>query len=364
LKPGQEDDYGLPAVAEEAGSLYDHCLRALDWQDDRLGPHGLPLIAHGDWNDGMNRVGHQGRGESVWLAWFSLACLRSFAELADAHSDSERSAGLRRRSDALCTAIETHAWDGQWYLRAFFDDGTLLGSAQNPACCIDSVAQSWAVLSGAAKPDRARQAMEAVCKYLVDRDSRLIRLFTPPFDDQPLDPGYIKGYLPGVRENGGQYSHAATWVVHAMALLGQGGRSFELLQFLNPIRHAEEVGRYQVEPYVVAGDIYSLPPHEGRGGWTWYTGSAAWLYRVILESILGLHRRGDRLELDPRIPPEWSQFEVTYRFRSATYRIHVENPRGSELGAATVWLDGQAQGAAAIPLIDDGQSHDVRVLIQ
>jgi cyclic beta-1,2-glucan synthetase len=366
LKPDQEDDYGLPALAQESGSLYDHCLRALN-HANRLGAHGLPLMGHGDWNDGMNRVGNRGLGESVWLAWFSIACLNQFAELAEARGESGRSAGLRRQAEALRAAVEAHAWDGRWYRRAFFDDGTPLGSAQNQACRIDSIAQSWAVLSGAADPVRARQALEAVSEYLVDREGRLILLFAPPFDAQPLDPGYIKGYLPGVRENGGQYTHAATWVVQAAALLGQGRRSFEWLQLLNPIRHAEDpqgVERYKVEPYAVAGDVYSCPPHVGRGGWTWYTGSAAWLYRAILESILGLQRRGDRLAVDPRIPPEWGQFEMIYRLGSATYRIQVENPQAIESGVVTLWLDGQPQPESGIHLVDDGQSHAVRVVME
>ena len=229
--------------------------------------------------------------------------------------------------------MEAHAWDGAWYRRAFFDDGTPLGSAQNAACSIDSIAQSWAVLSGAGDPGTPAQAMEAVDHYLVQRERGLILLFNPPFDDDSRDPGYIKGYLPGVRENGGQYTHAAAWVVQAAARLGRGRHAFELLQILNPIQHArdpEGVERYKVEPYVVAGDVYSCPPHAGRGGWTWYTGSASWIYQAILESVLGIQRRGDRIEVNPCIPPDWTEYEVTYRFRSAVYRIHVENPNGAE----------------------------------
>ncbi len=365
LKPEQEDDYGLAAVADTPGTLYEHCLRALDRVDHR-GVHGLPLMGTGDWNDGMNRVGAGGKGESVWLAWFEIAGLRQFAAIVESRGDSDRAAVLRRRAVELAAACEANAWDGAWYRRAYFDDGTPLGSAKNTACQIDSLAQSWAVLSGAGDPERARRAMQSADEYLVDRDGRLILLFTPPFDAEPIDPGYIKGYLPGIRENGGQYTHATAWVVQAFAAIGQGRRAFELFDILNPIRHAQDpqgVERYKVEPYVVAGDVYSKPPHVGRGGWTWYTGSASWLYRTILEAILGLYRRGDRLIIDPRIPPDWRGFEITYRFRTTTYRIAVENPKGLESGTTAVWLDGQAQAEPLIPLADDGRSHEVRVVI-
>jgi cyclic beta-1,2-glucan synthetase len=365
LKPGQEDDYSLPVPAGQPGPLYEHCVRSLD-RVYQLGAHNLPLMGHGDWNDGMNRVGAGGKGESVWLAWFAIAVFRRFAGLAQGRGDSTRAADLRKRADALAAACETNAWDGAWYRRAYFDDGTPLGSAQDAACRIDSLSQTWAVLCGAADPERSRQAMEAVDAQLVDRQARLILLFTPPFDAEPIDPGYIKGYLPGIRENGGQYTHAAVWVVQAFAALRRGRLASELLTILNPIRHAADplaVETYKVEPYVVAGDVYSRPPHAGRGGWTWYTGSASWLYRTILEAILGLHRHGDRLTIDPSIPPEWRGYEITYRFRSATYRIAVENPKGLEAGSTTVWVDGHAQSEPVIPLADDGQRHDVRVQI-
>jgi cyclic beta-1,2-glucan synthetase len=365
LKPEQEDDYGLAPPAGQPGPLYEHCLRGLD-RVDRKGPYGLPLMGHGDWNDGMNRVGSGGKGESVWLAWFAITVFRQFAGLAEARGDADRAADLRRQADALATACEANAWDGAWYRRAYFDDSTPLGSASSPACQIDSLPQSWAVLSGGAEPDRARRAMEAVDARLVDRQGRLILLFTPPFDAEPIDPGYIKGYLPGIRENGGQYTHAAIWVVQAFAALGRGRLASKLLTILNPIRHAEDsqgVATYKVEPYVVAGDVYSRPPHVGRGGWTWYTGSASWLYRTILEAILGLHRHGDRLAINPSIPPDWPRYEIVYRFRSATYRIAVENPKGLESGTTTVWLDGQALTEPTIPMVDDGRSHEIRVEI-
>jgi cyclic beta-1,2-glucan synthetase len=364
LTPGQHDSYGVPAVAD-ACPLYDHCVRALEVAT-RTGRHGLPLMGHGDWNDGMNRVGSHGEGESVWLAWFSISCLTEFAELAQSRGDLAVSDRLRRQALALCASVEENAWDGAWYLRAYFDDGTALGSGQNGACCIDSIAQSWAVLAGTGDRARASLAMDAVDRYLVQPERGLILLFDPPFEDDSSDPGYIKGYLPGVRENGGQYTHAAAWAVQATALLGRGRRALELMQILNPIYHArdpESVERYKVEPYVIAGDVYSCPPHVGRGGWTWYTGSASWIYRAILESILGVHRRGDRLAINACIHPDWTGYEVTYHFRSATYLIHVENRSGGESGLATVWLDEQLLPEQRIPLLDDGQTHQVRIVI-
>ena len=366
LRPDQDDDYGLPAVSVDSGSLHDHCVRALEWAANRLGAHGLPLMDHGDWNDGMNRVGNKGKGESVWLAWFEITCLGEFALLSESRGDHSRTTSWRQRADALRTAVEQNAWDGAWYRRAYFDDGTPLGSARDDACAIDSIAQTWGVLSGAADPTRARQAMKAVDEHLVRHEERLILLFTPPFDHSSLDPGYVKGYLPGIRENGGQYTHAATWVMQAAALLGQGRLAFQLFQIICPIMHADEpadVERYQVEPYVVAGDVYSHAPHVGRGGWTWYTGSASWFYQAILESILGFQHRGHRLVFQPCIPPEWPRFEITYRFRSATYTITVENPSGAESGVAAVWLDGALQTGNSIPLADDSSAHEVRVVV-
>ncbi len=363
LKPGQEDDYGLPDPAHKPASLYDHILKGLD-RVDRLGPHGLPLIGHGDWNDGMNRVGAEGKGESVWLAWFAATVFRRIATIADSRGDATKAAHLRQRADAFTSACESTAWDGEWYRRAYFDNGTPLGSSSNPACQIDSLPQSWAVLAGSANPDRARRAMESVDRLLVDREGRLILLFTPPFDAEPMDPGYIKGYVPGIRENGGQYTHAATWVIQAFAALGEGRRAFELLSLINPIRHADDpasVERYKVEPYVVAGDVYGRPPHVGRGGWTWYTGSASWLYRTIVESILGLKRQGDRLTIEPRIPPDWTGFSIAYRYGSTTYRMEIANPRGVESGTTEMHLDGRPLPDRMIPLIDDGRNHEVRI---
>ena len=365
LRPDQDDDYGLPAKSTESTSLYDHCVRSVEWAR-RLGVHGLPLMDHGDWNDGMNKVGAKGKGESVWLAWFHIACFTQFAQIAESRNDSARAANWRQRADALRSASERTAWDGDWYRRAYFDDGTPLGSAQNDACAIDSIAQTWGVISGAASPARASQAMKAVDARLVRHDDRLILLFDPPFDKTSLDPGYVKGYIPGVRENGGQYTHAAVWVVEAAALLGQGDHALELARILNPILHAQDpegVERYKVEPYVLAGDVYSRSPHTGRGGWTWYTGSAGWYYQATLESILGFRRDGDRLTLRPCVPPEWSRFEITYRFRSATYAIRVEMTKTLESESLGVWLDDKLLPGDSFTLADDSSSHRVRVVV-
>ncbi len=363
LKPGQEDDYGLPAVSKETGTLYEHCTRALD-HASKVGVHGLSLMGTGDWNDGMNRVGDEGQGESIWNSWFLIAALHDFAGLAEARGDSDRVATCQARAEAFRLALEKDGWDGEWYRRAYFDDGTPLGSATNDECRIDSIAQSWAAISRVADPDRVDRAMRAVDEQLVREEDGLILLFTPPFDKGVLQPGYIKGYVPGVRENGGQYTHAATWLVLAAALQGRGGRAFELFDLLNPIKHATDpasVARYKVEPYVVAADIYGLPPHTGRGGWTWYTGSASWLFRVGLEAILGFHLKGDRLEVDPRIPVDWPGYEVTYRHGRGRYRIVVENPEGVERGVRSATLDGQGVDASFIPLVDDGNDHEVTI---
>jgi cyclic beta-1,2-glucan synthetase len=365
LRPDQEEDYGLPEVSPTGGSIYEHCQRALEC-GLKLGPHGLPLMGTGDWNDGMNKVGAEGKGESVWNGWFMLATLREFAGLAERRGDGTRAAWCRERADALRAALEEHAWDGGWYRRAYFDDGTPLGSATNDECQIDSIAQSWAVISKGGDPERARQAMAAVEERLVRHEDGLILLFTPPFDRGRLEPGYIKGYVPGIRENGGQYTHAATWVVLATALLGQGQRAAELFDLLNPIRHAaspDGVERYKVEPYVVCADVYGAPPHTGRGGWTWYTGSASWLYRVGLEAILGFRLRGNRLELDPCVPPGWPGYDITYRHRTATYHIVVENAGGAGRGVRSVTVDDRKMPEGVVELADDGEQHKVKIVL-
>ncbi|MBO0801221.1 MAG: phosphorylase, partial [Blastocatellia bacterium] len=331
-----------------------------------VGSHGLPLMGSGDWNDGMNRVGREGRGESVWLAWFLIATLSDFAELAERRGDRERSATYRSHAEKLKLAVEKEAWDGEWYRRAYFDDGTPLGSAENEECRIDSIAQSWGVISGAADPERARRALNSVDKHLVRRDRKLVLLFTPPFDQSPLDPGYIKGYVPGVRENGGQYTHAAIWTVLAFALLGDGDRAFELFRMINPVcltRKEEEVMRYQIEPYVIAADVYAAAPYVGRGGWSWYTGSGGWMYRVAIEAILGFKLRVSRFTIDPCIPSSWRQYEIVYTHQQARYRIIVENPEGVSRGVARVELDGAALEDKWVPLSGEEGEHQVRVVL-
>jgi cellobiose phosphorylase len=365
LRPDQEEDFNLPGVSGQKGTVYEHCVRALE-HGYRLGPHGLPLMGTGDWNDGMNKVGAHGKGESVWNGWFFLAVLKAFAELAGRRGDTSREAWCRERAEMLKTALEANAWDGAWYRRAYFDDGTPLGSAQNDECQIDAIPQAWAVISGAAEASRAQRAMASVEERLVRPEGKLIQLFDPPFDKGVLQPGYIKGYVPGIRENGGQYTHAATWVVLAVALQGRGDRALELWNMLNPIYHAttpSEVQRYKVEPYVVCADVYGVPPHVGRGGWTWYTGSASWLYRVALEAILGFRRAGDTLRAQPCVPRSWPGFEIAYRHGSATYRIRVDNPAGTGRGVGSVTVDGQPAPGGVVTLQDDGRGHDVRVTL-
>ncbi len=365
LRTDQEEDFGLPEISPNHGSVYHHCELALEYAL-KLGRHGLPLMGTGDWNDGMNKVGAKGQGESVWNGWFMLATLREFAGLAERRGNSARAGWCRNRAEALRVALEKHAWDGLWYRRAYFDDGSPLGSATNDECKIDSIAQSWAVISGGGDSERARQAMVAVEEHLVRDEDGLILLFTPPFERGHLEPGYIKGYVPGIRENGGQYTHAATWVVLATALLGQGKRAAELFNLLNPIHHTaspEGLERYKVEPYVVCADVYGAPPHTGRGGWTWYTGSASWLYRVGLEAILGFRLRGTRLEFNPCIPPGWAGYEITYRHRSSTYHVVVENSASSGRDVRSVSVDGRPVPDRVVELADDGRQHEVHVAL-
>jgi cellobiose phosphorylase len=365
LRPDQEEEYNLPELSDQQGTIYEHCVRALE-HGYKLGAHRLPLMGTGDWNDGMNRVGAQGKGESVWNGWFFIVVLKAFAELAGRRGDAARESWCQERAEDLRAALEANAWDGAWYRRAYFDDGTPLGSIQNDECQIDILPQAWAVISGAADPARAAKALDSVEERLVHMDEKLIQLFDPPFDRGLLQPGYIKGYLPGIRENGGQYTHGATWFVLATALLGRGDRALELWNLINPIYHATtpaEVQRYKVEPYVVCADIYGAPPHTGRGGWTWYTGSAGWLYRVALEAILGIHPAGETLRVEPCVPRGWPAYEVAYRRGSATYRIHVENPAGTGRGVRSVVVDGRPVTGGVVSLRDDGREHEVRVVL-
>ena len=365
LEEGQDELYSQPSVSAESASVYEHCTRAID-RSLTMGQHGLPLMGSGDWNDGMNRVGIGGKGESVWLGWFLHKILLEFAPVCDARKEKRKGNKYRARAEKLRLALEENGWDGDWYRRAYFDDGTPIGSARNEECKIDSIAQSWGVISGAADNYRATGSMAAVEEYLIRRGDGLVVLFTPPFDKTSLDPGYIKGYVPGVRENGGQYTHAALWTLIAYAMLGDGDRAGELFALLNPINHASTragLHKYRVEPYVAVADVYAVWPHTGRGGWTWYTGSASWMYRAGLESILGFELRGSRLRIDPCIPRGWREYEIDYRRGSTGYHFVVENPHGLSRGVAKIEIDEQPAGPE-IELVDDGKEHTVRVILE
>lgn len=351
--------------ADEPINLYEHCCRAIT-RADRCGVHGLPLIGSGDWNDGLNRVGISGQGESVWLGFFLYATMDRFIPVCQRLKDEARADHYRQRMSELRIALEDYAWDGEWYLRAFYDDGRPLGSQSNDEYRISSIAQSWAVLSGASGGQRAQQAMNALWQHLVRPNEQLVLLFTPPFDETLQDPGYIKGYPPGIRENGGQYTHAATWAAWACSVLGRGSDAQRLFRMLNPIAHADtptKAQQYRVEPFVAAADVYGAPTFTGRGGWTWYTGSASWLYRLGLEAILGIYRRGSMLQLSPCIPETWSGFRVIYRFGRATYRIEVSNPERMNRGVKQLFLDGCLLQDGLIPLLDDGCEHNVQALL-
>ena len=367
LTTDEHDRFFTPAAADQDGTLFEHCARALD-HSLATGAHGLPLMGTGDWNDGMSRVGEAGRGESVWLGWFLRAALLAFAPLAEARPgerNGARAAAWRTHAAALQPALEA-AWDGEWYVRAYYDDGTPLGSHLDAECRIDSIAQSWAVLSGATPPGRAAQAMASVARELVRSDEGLVLVLTPPFDYTPHDPGYIKGYPPGLRENGGQYTHAATWAVLAFAALGDGDRAAALWGMLNPVRRAltqAEADRSKVEPYAVVADVYSVPPHVGRGGWSWYTGSAGWMQRAGVEGILGLRILDGALHVDPCIPRDWLGFEATIAWRSARYRVAVTNSGRVCRGVASVRLDGADAATGPVRLLDDGAAHLVEVTL-
>ena len=365
VKPGEEAYYDQPNRAEVPGTLYQHCVRAIE-RSWRFGGHGLPLMGCGDWNDGMNRVGIAGRGESVWLAFFLYDVLTRFAGLARARQDIALADRCLAEARRLEDNIGLHAWDGEWYLRAWFDNGTPLGSRTREECQIDSLPQSWAVLSGAGDPGRARRAMQAVVARLVRRDVSLVQLFAPPFDRSALDPGYIKGYIPGVRENGGQYTHAAIWVAMALARLGEGERAWELFALLNPVNHGRtpaQIAVYKVEPYVVAADVYALAPHTGRGGWTWYTGSAGWMYRLIVETLLGVNLEGAQLRLAPRMPRAWDTFKVHYRYRQTVYHITIRRLAPGAASGGGLRLDGRVLDGETIPLQDDHREHAVELLL-
>ncbi len=361
-----EDDsyYDLPNRSEESGSLYQHCVRAIV-RGLKFGEHGLPLIGTGDWNDGMNMVGNQGKGESIWLGFFLYEVLMQFIKIAGMQGDNKFVEQCKNEAATLRRNVEQNGWDGEWYRRAYFDNGTPLGSASNPECKIDSIAQSWSVLSGTGNIERSHFALKALDKYLVRRDNALIQLLDPPFDKSELNPGYIKGYVPGVRENGGQYTHAAIWAAMAFAALGDSKHAWELLGIINPVNHTkskEGIAKYKVEPYVVAADVYALAPHTGRGGWTWYTGSAGWMYRLITESLLGLRLEVDKLFIEPCLPDEWETYKVFYRYRETTYNITILQIQNSDLNL-TITVDGVKINNKFISLFDDRKLHTVEVRI-
>jgi len=362
LRPGEEERYG-EFTSHTSGTLYEHCRRALR-KGYTSGPHGLPLIEKGDWNDGMSNIGAEGSGESIWLGWFLYKALTDFAAVCEAVPDARQAGEYRQQAEVLRKALEEHGWDGKWYRRAYYDDGEPVGSVQNRDCQIDSISQSWAVISGAADPERARTAMQSLYEHLVRPADSLILLLTPPFDRTIRDPGYIKGYLPGVRENGGQYTHAAIWAVWAFAELGEHERVYQLLRLINPIYDSDapgKVARYFVEPYVIAADVYSHPAHTGHGGWTWYTGSAGWMMRLAVEKILGLQRQGNILRIEPCIPAHWREYEIHYRFGKTTYHLRVENPQGTYDNIVELTVDGISLDHREMPLVDDGQEHQIRV---
>jgi cyclic beta-1,2-glucan synthetase len=373
LAPGEDEAFLQPRASGSDGDVYDHCVRALD-RAMTTGAHGLPLFGSGDWNDGMNRVGREGKGESVWMGFFLFAVLGDFLPWCEKRGDAEHVASYRAYRESVRAALEYHGWDGAWYRRAFYDDGTPLGSIQSDECRIDALVQAWAVLSGAAAPDRAARAMDAAEEQLISDKDGIIRLLTPAFRHSSHDPGYIQGYAAGVRENGGQYTHAALWVVRAAAELGRRDRAAHLLEMIAPLSHArlpQDVERYRVEPYVIAADVYGEPPHVGRGGWTWYTGSAGWMLRVGLESILGFRvQQGRAIEIRPCIPPEWPEYRISYRpsGRATVFQIHVSNPGGPTGRVRSARLDGEpwpvVDGAVVVPVDDDSLDHELEIVLE
>ena len=362
LMPGEHDAYFVPSVTDGAAALYEHCVRALD-KSLASGTHGLPLFGTGDWNDGMNRVGEAGQGESVWLGWFLFSALQMFAPIAEARGDFVRLKSYRDRTRTLQAALEEHGWDGKWYRRGYYDDGTPLGSSLSDECQIDAIAQSWSVISGGASGERAVLAMEESYKRLVHQADGLVQLFAPPFDKTAQEPGYIKAYPPGIRENGGQYTHGAIWSIFAHAKLRQPERALEFFSILNPINHAKDEAsarNYRVEPYVIAADVYSVAPHIGRGGWTWYTGSAGWMHRAGLEAILGFTREGTKLRIKPCVPANWNEFEVATQFGTTRYEItlvrNAETPDGDAQNVQVI-----SSHEFLISLVDTGGVQKIRL---
>ncbi|PQQ67206.1 GH36-type glycosyl hydrolase domain-containing protein [Acetivibrio saccincola] len=365
LNEYEDEAYRIPRVSDTSGTLYEHCIRAIEISL-KFGERGIPLMGSGDWNDGMNTVGNKGKGESIWLGWFLCSILNSFVPVCEKMGEKERAKKYAVTAKEIAKAIEENGWDGNWYRRAYFDDGKPLGSVGNSECQIDSLAQTWAVISGAGDKERIESAMNAVENYLIKKDEGLIKLLTPPFDEGELEPGYIKSYVPGVRENGGQYTHAAAWVVMAYAKMGDGEKAVELFQMLNPINHSRthiEYSKYKVEPYVMAADVYSVEPHTGRGGWTWYTGAAGWFYKVGFEHILGFKKNDKTLVIDPCIPENWSGFDIKYKFKDTLYIIEVKNPDRVNKGVKKVLIDKKEVKDKKILLVDDKGKHYVEVIM-
>jgi len=365
LKADEHERYGqFPSTSE--ATLYEHCCRAIA-KGTTAGVHGIPLMGAHDWNDGMNLVGAKGRGESIWLGWFLSSTLINFARICEMVDEKDRAEGYRKKAKQICAAIEATAWDGAWYRRAYYDDGSPLGSKDNMDCQIDSIAQSWSIISKGGDQARTTRAMESLYERLVDHQDKLVELLTPPFDKTPRSPGYIKGYPPGIRENGGQYTHASLWAIWAFAELGQSDRAHELFELINPIYHSdalEKANQYRVEPYVIAADVYSAPPHNGRGGWTWYTGSASWMYRLGVERLLGINRFADHLEINPCMPSDWKSYQVNYRFGKSMVHIRVENPNGGTCEVDQINIDGKKISDSKIPLQDDGNVHEIVVTMK
>lgn len=374
LAPHEHDAFFHPMISSESATLFEHCARGLDQCLELTGQHGLPLIGTGDWNDGMSRVGEEGKGESVWLGWLLIRTIEMFAPYAENRDEEgstlnkDRVTRWRAHASKVRDSIETNGWDGEWYRRATFDDGTWLGSKDSDECKIDSIAQSWAILSGAADPEHAAKAMESVEKHLIKREEAIALLFTPPFDKTPKEPGYIKGYPAGLRENGGQYSHAAMWLIFAYAKMGSGDKAADLFSLLNPVNHArnpKEVETYKVEPYAVAADVYSIGQHVGRGGWTWYTGAAGWMYRAGVNGILGVRREGEFIVIDPCIPAAWPGYEVTINLAETKYAIRVTAPTEKNRGISSAILNDVPmqidEGTVKIKL-DKGQ-HKLEIII-
>ena len=366
LTDAMDEKYGVPTTSDFTASLFDHCVRAID-KSLKVGVHGIPLMGSGDWNDGMNTIGNKGHGESVWLGWFLINVLDLFIPLCETMAESDKILKYSKHKNKLIDSIEKNAWDGNWYRRAYFDNGTPLGSVQNTECKIDSISQTWSILSGAGNPDHVQQAMRSLEDYLIDRRDGIIKLLTPPFEHSDLEPGYIKAYVPGVRENGGQYTHAAAWVIIAFAKLGDGDKAMELFELINPINHTHnlrEYSRYKAEPYVIAADVYAVHPHIGRGGWSWYTGSAGWVYRAGLEYLLGFQKNKETIVMDPCIPRRWEEYSISYKYLNSHYNIKVLNPNQVCRGVKRLHIDGVILEGNAIPLVDDGKIHFVELTLE